>query len=136
MHSGFADDENIGTGTILDAWKLGLPLIVVPNTRLLDDHQTEMAKHLAKKGYATMSTPRYVFTQIRIISPFVYHAYLCISRSELQEAIPKAVLLWEENKATRWPPHNVRRDRSDALRLWDIKPMEVKKEEVAQMSHD
>lgn len=48
----------IGTGTILDAWKLGLSIIVVPNTHLLDDHQTEMAKHLAKEGYATMSTTR------------------------------------------------------------------------------
>lgn len=48
--------QHLGTGTILDAWKLSLPIIVVPNTRLLDDHQTEMAKHLAKEGYATMST--------------------------------------------------------------------------------
>lgn len=50
----------LGTGTILDAWKLGIPLVVVPNTSLLDDHQTEMAKHLAKEGYATMSSSRYV----------------------------------------------------------------------------
>lgn len=49
-----------GTGTILDAWKLGLPIIVVPNTKLLDDHQTEMAQHLAKEGYATMSSTEYV----------------------------------------------------------------------------
>lgn len=45
-----------GTGTILDGWRLGLSLVVVPNTSLLDDHQTEMAKHLAKEGYATMSS--------------------------------------------------------------------------------
>ncbi|PHH89856.1 hypothetical protein CDD83_5090 [Cordyceps sp. RAO-2017] len=49
--------SHAGTGTILDAWKLGVPLIVVPNTQLLDDHQTQMAKHLAKEGYATMASP-------------------------------------------------------------------------------
>lgn len=48
--------ETPGTGTILDAWKMGLPLVVVPNTSLLNDHQTEMAKHLMKQGYATMSS--------------------------------------------------------------------------------
>jgi beta-1,4-N-acetylglucosaminyltransferase len=43
----------------LDAWKLALPLVVVPNTQLLDDHQTEMARYLAQEGYAIMSTTRY-----------------------------------------------------------------------------
>ncbi|KAI9167661.1 glycosyltransferase family 1 protein [Paramyrothecium foliicola] len=52
--------SHAGTGTILDAWKLGLSIIVVPNKQLLDDHQTEMAKHLAKEGYATMSSGRQV----------------------------------------------------------------------------
>lgn len=47
-----------GTGTILDAWKLGVPLVVVPNTELLDDHQTQMARHLATEGYATMAEAR------------------------------------------------------------------------------
>jgi beta-1,4-N-acetylglucosaminyltransferase len=60
--------NRIGTGTILDAWKLGLPIIVVPNTRLLDDHQTEMAKHLAKEGYATMSSVEYAIT-LRSLPP-------------------------------------------------------------------
>ncbi|KAG6035062.1 hypothetical protein E4U41_006255, partial [Claviceps citrina] len=48
--------SHAGTGTILDAWRLELPLVVVPNTDLLDDHQTEMARHLDKQGYATMSS--------------------------------------------------------------------------------
>lgn len=47
-----------GTGTILDAWKLGIPIIVVPNTRLLDNHQAEMAQHLSREGYAIMSDGR------------------------------------------------------------------------------
>ncbi|OAA42134.1 UDP-N-acetylglucosamine transferase subunit alg13 [Metarhizium rileyi] len=107
--------SHAGTGTILDAWKMGLTLVVVPNTRLLNDHQTEMARHLAKQGYATMSSA---------------------DRLDLQEAIHKAVLLWEENKTTRWPAHDVGGKEEGALRLWDIKPGEVKKEEISQMSHD
>ncbi|KAK4089749.1 hypothetical protein Purlil1_5852 [Purpureocillium lilacinum] len=106
--------SHAGTGTILDAWKVGVPLIVVPNTSLLDDHQTEMAKHLAREGYATMAKP---------------------SRRDLQEAIDKAELLVEENR-TRWPPHQVSNQQGGAARLWDIKPIEVKAEEVSQMTHD
>ncbi|KAF7554195.1 hypothetical protein G7046_g6879 [Stylonectria norvegica] len=105
--------SHAGTGTILDAWKLGIPIIVVPNTRLLDDHQTELAQHLAKEGYATMSTA---------------------SSEDLQGAIDKAELLFEDNK-TRWPPHQVPQQNA-RLRLWDIAPQEVSKEENAQMVHD
>ncbi|KHN96972.1 UDP-N-acetylglucosamine transferase subunit alg13 [Metarhizium album ARSEF 1941] len=107
--------SHAGTGTVLDAWKMGLPLIVVPNSRLLDDHQAEMAQHLAKQGYATMSSA---------------------DRLDLQEAIHKAVLLWEENRTTRWPAHHVGGKEKEALRLWDIRPREVRKEEISQMSHD
>lgn len=105
--------SHAGTGTILDAWKLGLALVVVPNTTLLNDHQTEMAQYLAKQGYATMSSA---------------------SRLDLQEAVHKAALLWEENKTTRWPAHDPKRNGGGALRLWDIKPVGL--EEVSQMSHD
>lgn len=52
-----------GTGTILDAWRAEIPLVVVPNKGLLDDHQTEMAKHLAYEGYAIDAKAEYVHTQ-------------------------------------------------------------------------
>ncbi|KKO98969.1 beta-1,4-N-acetylglucosaminyltransferase [Trichoderma harzianum] len=104
-----------GTGTILDAWKVGLPVIVVPNEGLLDNHQAEMAKHLAKEGYAITSTPSY---------------------TDLRGAIHKVNLLWEENKS-RWPPHEVKSQKNPgALRLWDMHPQEVEKEEDAQMTND
>ncbi|CAM1500909.1 Fc.00g100710.m01.CDS01 [Cosmosporella sp. VM-42] len=106
--------SHAGTGTILDAWKLGLPLIVVPNTRLLDDHQTEMARHLAKEGYATMSSS---------------------SSENLQEAIHKAELLCEENK-TRWPSNKVAPAQNAKLRIWDIGAAEATKEEDTQMAND
>ncbi|KAJ3517050.1 hypothetical protein NM208_g14762 [Fusarium decemcellulare] len=106
--------SHAGTGTILDAWKLGLPLVVVPNTKLLNDHQTEMAKHLSKEGYAIMSSG---------------------SVDDLQEAIHKVELLWEENKS-RWPPNEVQPKETGRLRLWDLAPREVAKEENAYMVHD
>ncbi|KAF4970797.1 hypothetical protein FSARC_2232 [Fusarium sarcochroum] len=106
--------SHAGTGTILDAWKLGLPIVVVPNTQLLNDHQTEMAKHLSKEGYAIMSSG---------------------SIEDLKEAIHKVELLWEDNK-TRWPPHEVPLQESSRLRLWDLAPAEVAKEQNATMVHD
>ncbi|KAF4952308.1 hypothetical protein FGADI_6846 [Fusarium gaditjirri] len=106
--------SHAGTGTILDAWKMGLPLIVVPNIQLLNDHQTEMAKHLSKEGYAIMSSG---------------------SAEDLEEAIHKVGLLWEENK-TRWPPHITPSQQPKRLRLWDLAPEEVAKEQNATMVHD
>ncbi|KAL7793568.1 glycosyltransferase family 1 protein [Trichoderma ceciliae] len=107
--------SHAGTGTILDAWKVGLPVIVVPNEELLDNHQVEMAKHLAKEGYAIMSAASY---------------------ADLQGAIHKADLLWEDNKS-RWPPHAVKpQKKSGGLRLWDMHPQEVEKEEDAQLAND
>lgn len=40
-----------GSGTILDALRLSVPLIVVPNASLLDNHQIELAEALAEQGY-------------------------------------------------------------------------------------
>ncbi|OBT48496.1 hypothetical protein VE00_01352 [Pseudogymnoascus sp. WSF 3629] len=41
-----------GAGTALDALRLSIPLILVPNPALLDNHQVELAKELDKMGYA------------------------------------------------------------------------------------
>jgi len=45
-----------GAGTVLDAMRLSLPIIVVPNTSLADNHQAELAEELNRQGYATMSS--------------------------------------------------------------------------------
>lgn len=58
------------------------------------------------------------------------------SYTDLQGAIHKVSLLWEENKS-RWPPHEVKQQKNPgALRLWDMHPQEVEKEEDAQMTND
>jgi len=43
--------SHAGAGTVLDALRLGLPLIVVPNRSLLDNHQQELAEELERQGY-------------------------------------------------------------------------------------
>jgi beta-1,4-N-acetylglucosaminyltransferase len=48
-------DLEAGAGTILDAMRLGLSLIVVPNVTLLDNHQDELAAELESQGYVTKS---------------------------------------------------------------------------------
>lgn len=40
-----------GSGSILAALRLNIPLVVVPNPELLDNHQEELAEELAKQGY-------------------------------------------------------------------------------------
>ena len=44
--------STVGSGSILEALRVGVPLIVVPNRDLLDDHQLELAEELAAQGYA------------------------------------------------------------------------------------
>jgi beta-1,4-N-acetylglucosaminyltransferase len=41
----------VGSGTILDALRIAVPLVVVPNEELLDNHQIELAEALAAQGY-------------------------------------------------------------------------------------
>ena len=48
-----------GSGSILDALRLAVPLIVVPNTALLDNHQEELAEELAAQGYVVYGKLEY-----------------------------------------------------------------------------
>ncbi|MCJ1415234.1 N-acetylglucosaminyldiphosphodolichol N-acetylglucosaminyltransferase catalytic subunit alg13 [Xylographa parallela] len=43
--------SHAGSGSILDALRLAVPVVVVPNTALLDNHQEELAAELAAQGY-------------------------------------------------------------------------------------
>ena len=50
--------------------RLGVPLVVVPNPSLKDNHQKELANELQKQGYVIASNVKYDF-----IFCFVSHAY-------------------------------------------------------------
>ena len=58
--TGFSLTSSTGAGTILDVMRLGVPLIVVPNHTLLDNHQDELAAELERQGYVTKSDTTYV----------------------------------------------------------------------------
>ncbi|KAK1925165.1 glycosyl transferase [Papiliotrema laurentii] len=49
--------SHAGSGSILTSLRSGpKPLLVVPNTSLMDNHQAELAVELEKQGYLTVST--------------------------------------------------------------------------------
>ncbi|CAL8577660.1 N-acetylglucosaminyldiphosphodolichol N-acetylglucosaminyltransferase catalytic subunit alg13 [Xanthoria parietina] len=43
--------SHAGSGSILDAMRIDVPLIAVPNTSLLHNHQVDLAEELARQGY-------------------------------------------------------------------------------------
>ena len=47
-------DKVLGTGSILDAFRVNVPLVVVPNATLLDNHQQELANELARQKYVVV----------------------------------------------------------------------------------
>ena len=71
--------SHAGSGSILDALRISVPLIVVPNTTLLHNHQVELAEELAEQHY-------------------VVHGNL----EKLSEAIPQVEALRQRQK--QWPP--------------------------------
>ncbi|KAK5120704.1 hypothetical protein LTR85_006062 [Meristemomyces frigidus] len=48
--------SHAGSGSILDALRTSVPLIVVPNSELLDNHQVELAEALAEQEYVVHGT--------------------------------------------------------------------------------
>ena len=71
--------SHAGSGSILDALRISVPLIVVPNSALLHNHQVELAEELAEQHY-------------------VVHGKI----DKLSEAIPQVEALRESQK--QWPP--------------------------------
>lgn len=49
--------SHAGSGSIFEGLRLGKPLIAVPNAILMDNHQAELADHLAKLGHTLAATP-------------------------------------------------------------------------------
>lgn len=59
----------LGSGSVLAGLRLGVPLIVVPNPDLSDNHQQELADGLERQNYVISSTVEWV------ISIYGFHAW-------------------------------------------------------------
>lgn len=71
--------SHAGSGSILDALRIGAPIVVVPNTDLLHNHQVELAEALAEQEY-------------------VIHGKV----DDLESSIAQAEVLRAKSK--QWPP--------------------------------
>ncbi|KAL4920003.1 glycosyltransferase family 28 C-terminal domain-containing protein [Aspergillus aurantiobrunneus] len=71
--------SHAGSGSILSALRFGIPLVVVPNPTLQDNHQEELAEVLQDEGYAVWSNHR-----------------------EVPAALDRAEIL--RNRILSWPP--------------------------------
>lgn len=56
--------SHAGSGTILEASRYQVPLIVVPNTSLLDNHQEELAVAMERSGYLLRGHVEYVLRDV------------------------------------------------------------------------
>lgn len=82
----------LGTGTVLDAMGLNVPLIVVPNPVLQDNHQLELAEELQKQGYALHGDLSFVPPSLPIP--------LCAIPSNNQSNLPHSLRTHEFKKSS------------------------------------
>lgn len=79
----------LGSGSILDALRIRVPLIVVPNTSLLHNHQVELAEELSKQGYLVRGQLEFV---LNVPIPKVladWDIVICPRRSESPKYIAR-----------------------------------------------
>jgi beta-1,4-N-acetylglucosaminyltransferase len=48
--------SHAGSGSILSGLRMGKDMIIVPNTKLMDNHQVELAEVLQREGYLLIAT--------------------------------------------------------------------------------
>ena len=93
-----------GSGSILDALRIAVPIIVVPNPELLDNHQEELAEELAIQGYVIHGHLKYGHQDHLVKTPSLT---LC---SDLPAAIRQSESLRKTHKP--WPPADTGEDTS------------------------
>ncbi|KAG8529459.1 uncharacterized protein KY384_006096 [Bacidia gigantensis] len=77
--------SHAGSGSVLDALRVNVPLVLVPNKTLLDNHQEELAEEMAAQGYAV-------------------HGRI----EDLTKALKRAEILRKKMQA--WPPRSAKAD--------------------------
>ncbi|RMD41003.1 hypothetical protein DV735_g4104, partial [Chaetothyriales sp. CBS 134920] len=65
--------SHAGSGSILDALRLGVPLIVVPNEALMDNHQVELAQVLAEQEYVILGKLKRTTATEAILIVYNFH---------------------------------------------------------------
>lgn len=60
--------SHAGSGSIFEALRLRKPLIAVPNAILMDNHQAELADHLARLDYIIAARPNTLLYTLRHLS--------------------------------------------------------------------
>lgn len=85
-----------GTGSILAARRMSIPLVVVPNSTLLNNHQVELAEALAAQGQVVYGRLEWVCASLKA-------EWDCLIKfcSALPEAIREAERKSQEQAA--WP---------------------------------
>lgn len=122
-----------GTGTILDGMRVSVPLVVVPNPTLKDNHQVELANEIQRQGYG-------IWGKLGDISWALEQLKLQLDKTEQQfkphpvEADAESFNVWKFSSAM------LRRYTMDAPVSGDTAvangegPGEGQREEVAQMT--
>ncbi|KAJ4351106.1 N-acetylglucosaminyldiphosphodolichol N-acetylglucosaminyltransferase catalytic subunit alg13 [Ascochyta clinopodiicola] len=90
--------SHAGSGSILEALRFQVPLIVVPNTSLLDNHQEELAVAMERSGYLLRGHVECVLVATSLLS----HVKLTIVIRDLSLAIRTSGEF--RNKMSQFPP--------------------------------
>ncbi|WQF89030.1 Putative glycosyl transferase, family 28 [Colletotrichum destructivum] len=133
-----------GTGTILDGMRVGVPLVVVPNPTLKDNHQVELAEEIQRQGYG-------IWGRLGNISWALEQLALLLDKTERQfsphpvanEVAPLNVDLWQVSGAMmgRYSGESTTAFKAPAKVEGSEGSItgarrEVQREEVAQMTMD
>ncbi|KAI1621143.1 beta-1,4-N-acetylglucosaminyltransferase [Exophiala viscosa] len=88
--------SHAGSGSVLDVLRVGIPIVVVPNTDLLHNHQVELAEALAEQDYVV-----YGKIDMCVYDPN-QHFDLIFAFSDLASSISQVETLRRRMK--KWPP--------------------------------
>lgn len=68
--------SHAGSGSIFETLRRGLLLITVPNSLLMDNHQSELAQKLEKLGHCAVATPEKLAEVVLSLEPGKFKPYV------------------------------------------------------------